>query len=1022
MARTERRLRQIKKDDEEFRKNVLVQLDGNASPPLSPSLDNAVINSNRLLVCSINAYSVRKKLNDVADLFEFVRADVVLFSETFETDALKVPLENFSNSCGVTWHSRPRVSGKGGGVAIAVRNSFGQSIPLSPPNPNEVEVTWALITPACQPSIKILACAFYYPPIGSNYRPEPDAIPNHILEVISYYANRHKNLYVVIGADSNDLDLSDMISCGFEQLVSQPTRGDKTLDVILSDLTQVGDSWVTKPLAPDDEGASSDHNIPFVELLLPKVHPGYETVWRRKFKRSSLDKFKAEFTGRDWDTAMFGLDLDSRVTLLNETLDNLTNKYFPLKKVRVRIGEEVWFNDRLSELKEKASRLYRLQKNSQEFKEAKRKFRAERRKAEKNYFSESLKNLKGDPKNWHSKVKRLAANDARRTVNRAPDLVCFNGLSDRECAEKVADHIESITSDYTPIDYQDYHSDFAGGEFEAISMEDVTNALKSIRIPDGLDKTDASKRILKHDIQMFALPLFHVFSLAVSTCRWPSAWKTESVTMIPKKKLPQEIKDLRPISITPLFSKALETIVRTELRKTVTPNLHQNQFGGKGGGTDLYLANMMHSAAKVADNLDYLQVQLFFDFSQAFSSISHQHVLKACADLGASNQLIRILSSYLCNRRMQVNWNEEVSSLRHVKGGAGQGTLLSVELFCIAVDGLLKSIQSKIDLTEQDDDYKTEAYLYIDDLRILVKLNRQTMPVGEDGVIVFQDGNKICDLLGELERFTVLSGMKLNRTKTVAVVIDTATENRVFFPPGCIQFPGGEEVKIQDDTKILGFEFTCDLSLDKFVAKRRSSAMSALWDLRRLSNKGIPTDILLQFYKSYVRSRLEYAVPSVFPTLNEGQKKQLERIQRKATKVILNCPPNSTIAGYRSYELRLQELKLESLEERWSTLFQRLAFKIEQDLRFQKHLPTTPLVHGMTLRHKHEYHLPPPRTQRLAKTTVSAAAGFLNGLKSTREQRLGTNAPVINVYNHSNSTLTANLSHLENSILRDLGL
>ena len=42
---------------------------------------------------------------------------------------------------------------------------------------------------------------------------------------------------------------------------------------------------------------------------------------------------------------------------------------------------------------------------------------------------------------------------------------------------------------------------------------------------------------------------------------WPSIWKEEYVTVIPKKKIPATINDLRNISCTKLASKVYESYV-----------------------------------------------------------------------------------------------------------------------------------------------------------------------------------------------------------------------------------------------------------------------------------------------------------------------------------------------------------------------------------------------------------------------------------------------------------------------------
>ena len=522
---------------------------------------------------------------------------------------------------------------------------------------------------------------------------------------------------------------------------------------------------------------------------------------------------------------------------------------------------------------------------------------------------------------------------------------------------------------------------------------------------------------------MFLEPLFHIYSLALSECKWPRAWVVESVKPIPKKKLPETVKDVRPISITPIFSKILERLVRQELRHDVSNQMHVNQFSRIG--TDMYIAYMMHDAAVVADRCGSFQIQLFFDFSQAFNSVSHTHVLQAAASLGARPHILRILSSYLSGRKSLVYWNDTKSSLRPINGGAGQGTILSSDIFTIAVNGLPEALYEAIhQLEDQDDPLKSQVVLFADDLRLTLNFKKSDMAIGADGLYTFKSDGRLEHYLSVLERFTVLSGMKLNRNKTEAMVIDNATENRVYFPPNCIRFPSGESIQLKDNVKIIGFQLASDLSLDEFVKKRKSSGHAALWDLRRIANKGVPTEVLLEFYKGYVRSRIEYAVAAVLPSLGEVHRLLLESIQKKATKIILKSAPFPKQPGYKPYTARLEELKLESLSDRWNTLFEKLCLKIEKSPVFTVQLPRNTATHDMTLRRRCEYVLPTPRTDRLAKTVVSSAARFLNSLETSYEERVGNrnfSQSVVQVPRDEN-VLVTNLIEIEEMLTSDLKL
>ena len=79
----------------------------------------------------------------------------------------------------------------------------------------------------------------------------------------------------------------------------------------------------------------------------------------------------------------------------------------------------------------------------------------------------------------------------------------------------------------------------------------------------------------------FAIPLTDIFNEIASSGVWPLLWKTEYVTIIPKKSCPEDFGDLRNISCTMLISKIMESYVLQWVGHEVDVKL--NQYGGVKG-------------------------------------------------------------------------------------------------------------------------------------------------------------------------------------------------------------------------------------------------------------------------------------------------------------------------------------------------------------------------------------------------------------------------------------------------------
>ena len=127
--------------------------------------------------------------------------------------------------------------------------------------------------------------------------------------------------------------------------------------------------------------------------------------------------------------------------------------------------------------------------------------------------------------------------------------------------------------------------------------------------------------------------------------------------------------------------------------------------------------------------------------------------------------------------------------------------------------------------------------------------------------------------------------MKLNKDKTKCVLFDLS---KLGIKADLSHPITGEQIKIVEELKVLGFWLTSDLNFQKQVNERCKSARRCLWTLIRLREAHFPLDKLVKIYIMNIRSILEYSILVIFNSLTKQQMYQLESIQRKATQIILN--------------------------------------------------------------------------------------------------------------------------------------
>ena len=190
-------------------------------------------------------------------------------------------------------------------------------------------------------------------------------------------------------------------------------------------------------------------------------------------------------------------------------------------------------------------------------------------------------------------------------------------------------------------------------EFRAELVEQKLAKLRpfSSPAPDGLHP-----RLLTGTASALAGCWADIFTESMKSGRLPEDWKTANVTPIFKKVSKQQPGNYRPISLTAVPCKIMESIIRDELMAHLSESglIHDAQHGFRPMRSCVtQLLSTLDDLSKMTENGDPIDA-VNMDFSKAFDSVPHRHLIKKLQSYGVTDRLLSWIRGFLTGRRQRV--------------------------------------------------------------------------------------------------------------------------------------------------------------------------------------------------------------------------------------------------------------------------------------------------------------------------------------------------------------------------------